>query len=134
MEDKTRELLDKAIEAGFSDLSSADEARQEIAVDNVVNLYKLKIEEDRNIWDSNEKYDRRVMEEESHDRETELKEKQMKEQSLDRWINVGVQAGLTLFSIIAYNCWFNRGLKFNETGTITDPMTKNLLSKMLPKK
>lgn len=70
----------------------------------------------------------------SHEKEMEMKENQIKEMALDRWVNLGIQVGLTLVGIVAYDCWYRRGLKFEETGTITTPMTRNLISKMLPKK
>lgn len=149
-----RSLLEQEIAAEFDDLGSLDAGSKEktTAIDNLVKLYRLRIDDDRNAWDFDEKYNRRIMENEQHqldgqlrekqidgeadsrERELELKKAQMREQSLDRWINVGIQVGLGLVGIFAYDCWYRRGLKFEETGTITAPMTKNLLSKMLPRK
>ena len=143
MDDTTRSLLEDAIAAGFADLSNFDEEskNKSMAVENLVKLYRLKIDEDRNNWDFDEKYNRRIMEDEQrkeefeiHKKESKIKEIQMKEQKIDRWINVGIQVGLTLAGLIAYDCWYRRGLIFEETGTITSPMTRNLMSKMLPKK
>jgi len=78
----------------------------------------------------------RQIEVESDDRlhELELKKAQLDEQKLDKWVNLGMQVGLSMLSIVAYDVWNRRGLKFEETGTITSPMTRNLLSKMLPKR
>lgn len=154
MDDVTRGLLENEIEAMFEDLSNLETGSEEkkSAVGDLEKLYKLKIEEYKNNWDYDEKYERRVMENEQHQRDNELKEKQitgeaetrerelvlkenqLKEQKLDRWVNLGIQVGLTCVSIFAYDRWFRRGLKFEETGTVTSPMTKNLLSKMLPKR
>lgn len=172
--DKTnvRDLLEQEIAAEFEDLSSLDPGSKEksVAIESLAKLYKLKIDEDRNIWDSDEKYSRRIMEGEHHqldgqlkekqidnetdarnreldlkeaqynseatarEKELEIKETQAKEMALDRWVNLGIQVGLTLVGILAYDCWYRRGLKFEETGTVTTPMTRNLISRMLPTK
>lgn len=63
-----------------------------------------------------------------------LRERQISEQVIDRWVNVGLQVGLALMGIGAYDAWYRRGLKFEENGTIASPMIKNLISRMLPKK
>lgn len=153
-EQNVRNLLEDEIAQEFADLAELETGSKEksTAVENLVKLYRLKIDDDRNTWDFDDKYNQRVAESERHqldgqlkekqmdgdselrERELNLKEAQMKEQSMDRWVNLGVQIGLSLLSIVAYDRWFRRGLKFEETGTITAPMTKNLLSKMLPRR
>lgn len=56
-------------------------------------------------------------------------------ESIEKWANVGVNLGLGVLGIIAYNYWLNKGLEFESNGGfVTSPMTKNLLSKLLPKK
>ena len=62
------------------------------------------------------------------------KEALRKDQNLDRWIGLGVQVGLAVGGWLVYDIWNRRGLKFEETGTITSPWTRNLVSRMLPKK
>lgn len=57
-----------------------------------------------------------------------------KKQNLDRWISIGLQVGATLIPIIAYDIWYRRGLKFEETGTIGSPMVRNLMTKLIPNK
>ena len=66
------------------------------------------------------------------DREWETKRAQLDTQTKNQWIGYGVQIGLTIASLVAYNVWFNRSLKFQETGTHYLPETKNLISRMLP--
>lgn len=149
-----RNLLEDEIATEFEDLGSLEAGSKEksTAIENLVKLYRLKIDDDKNTWEFNEKYDQRIAENERHqldgqlkekqidgdselrERELEIKKEQMKEQSKDRWFNLGIQVGTVLIGIIAYDRWFKRGLKFEETGSITAPMTKNLLSRMLPKK
>ena len=224
-ETNVRDLLEQEIAAEFEDLNSLNPRSKEksVAIESLAKLYKLKIDEDRNIWDSDEKYNRRIMEGEHHqldgqlkekqidneaeakerelgikeselknrekeieikqaeselkkaeikarerelqlkenqadtetdarnreldlkeaqtnseatarEKELEIKETQTKEMALDRWVNLGLQVGLTLVGIFAYDRWYRRGLKFEETGTITSPMTRNLISRMLPNK
>lgn len=55
-------------------------------------------------------------------------------QFLGQAIGAGVQIALALLSTASYNKWFNRSLRFQETGTHYLPETKNLLSRMLPRK
>lgn len=149
-----RNLLEEEIATEFEDLGSLEAGSKEktTAIENLVKLYRLKIDDDKNTWEFDEKYNQRIAENERHqldgqlkekqidgdselrERELEIKKEQMKEQSKDRWFNLGIQVGTVLIGIIAYDRWFKRGLKFEETGSITAPMTKNLLSRMLPKK
>lgn len=107
MEDKNRELLDEVIEREIKGLESFDSGTKEKsdAINDLTQLYKLKIEEDK-----------------------------VKKEKSDRFFNIGLQVGLAVMSLVAYNAWYNRGLKFQETGSFTDPMTRNLISRMLPGK
>lgn len=136
MEDKIRTLLDETIEVKLRNLTqlSTNESVKSREVDELTQLYKLRIEEAKLEVDRLDKAKQR--ENEQTERLTELgfKSDQLKAQKLDRWVNVGLQVGLALGGWIAYDIWNRRGLKFEETGTITSPMTRNLISRMLPKK
>lgn len=68
------------------------------------------------------------------DRDWTTKRASLRNQKIDRWVEVGLQVALTAGSLLAYNVWLNRGLRFEETGSITSPMTRNLLSRLLPRK
>lgn len=132
MEDKIRKSLEDTIEKEIQNLSDLQTGSKEksAAVEDLTKLYNLKIEETKVEQANVEANEKRVM----NDRDWLAKQEQLDSQIKDRWINVAVQVGLALSSLIAYNCWFKRGLRFEETGTVTSPMTKNLISKMLPKK
>lgn len=132
MEDKIRKSLEDTIEKEIQNLSGLQTGSKEksAAVEDLTKLYNLKIEETKVEQANVEANEKRVM----NDRDWLAKQEQLDSQIKDRWINVAVQVGLALSSLIAYNCWFKRGLRFEETGTVTSPMTKNLISKMLPKK
>lgn len=160
MDDSTRELLVQRIENEFENLNSMeDEECKQKAINNLVALYKLKIEEEKIDAEYNEHYDKCDLEKTQHENDLEIKNKdielknrqidvesndrlqelklrkaQLDEQKLDRGVNLGMQVGLAMLSVFAYDIWNRRGLKFEETGTITSPMTRNLLSKMLPKR
>ena len=131
-EDKTRLLLENAIEAEFTRLESCDNPDEdaEPIMNRLYTLYNLKNEENKCINSANEQHAK----EKQASEELALKRTQIREQKLDRWIAMGVQIGLALIGILAYDGWYRRGLKFEETGSVTSPMTRNLISKMLPKK
>lgn len=143
MDDSTRELLVKRIESEFKNLNtmSYDDDYKQDTVDNLIAFYKLKIEEEKidnelnkQINDCDLEKIRQEVESKDRTQELEMKKAQLNEQKIDRWVNVGMQIGLSMLSIFAYDIWNRRGLKFEETGTITSPMTRNLFSKMLPKR
>lgn len=125
MESKAQKLLDEAIVKELKNLEQYDYSSDEKskAIDDLTQLYKLRIEE--------EKIETAQMD---GDREKEARRQQMKSQSIDRWANIALQVGLAVGSWIAYDIWYRRGLRFEETGTITAPMTRNLCSRLLPKK
>lgn len=154
MDDEIRDLLEKEIKSEIKGLSSLEQGSEghSTAVESVSKLYKLKIEETKSKWDNDEKYNRRLMDKEQSYLDVKMKERQMdsdddarklelefKRKQLHKDILVisiscGVQLLGTVIGIAAYNAWLNKGLKFEETGTITTPETKNLLSKMIPRK
>lgn len=125
MEDKVQVLLNEVIEKDIRNLSNLDagsEARSK-AVEELKNLHEMRIEEAKieqgkvNVIFTKED-----------------KEAQLKSQAFDRWVNIGVQVGLAIGGWVAYDVWYRRGLRFEETGSITSPMTRNLLSRLIPKK
>ena len=66
MEEKNvDELLSEEIAAqikALSDLQSGSKEKS-TAIDDLTKLYKLRIEENKSVWDADEKYNRRMMEE-----------------------------------------------------------------------
>ena len=127
-----RDLLDETIVREIENLNSMDSGSDEHskAVESLNKLYKLKIEEDKNKQDHLDKQEAITTEE----RNLKLKRDQLSEQVKDRYINCGVQVGLALLSVFAYDQWYRRGLKFEETGSVTSPWIRNIISKMVPKK
>lgn len=154
MKDKNQDYLNEEIERGILNLETLDPTSEEYAkaVESLAKLYKLRIEENKNDAELGEKVETRLKEHEKsereldiksrqvdnevifHDQDDQIKKDQMRNQTIDRWVNVGLQVGLTMLGIIAYDCWYRRGLKFEETGTVTSGMTRNIISRMLPSK
>lgn len=132
MRDEIQIKLDEVIVQELEDLKRLSPGTEEraTAVGNLTKLCNLRIEERKVEQTKIETQNKEI----ESDRDWETKLAQLRSQKLDRWINVAVQVGLTVGSLVAYNVWFNRGLKFEETGTITSPMTRNLLGRLLPKK
>ena len=125
MKDGIQLSLDEVIGKEIDRLKYLDNQTEEKSktIGNLTGLYKIRIEEAKIEQARRERVS-----------ELELRRAQLKSQSWDRFINVGVQVGLAIGGWIAYDIWNRRGLKFEETGTITSPWTRNLLSRMLPKK
>lgn len=124
MKDRIQKSLDEAIGKELENLSdSINETEKEKSIENLSTLYKLRIEEAKIEQAKNDKYD-----------ELEIRKAQLDSQAKDRVFNVALQAGLTVGGWLVYSLWFRRGLKFEEEGTVTSPWTRNLISRMFPKK
>lgn len=72
--------------------------------------------------------------EESHEDDKKLKQKQMDDERLNRWITNGIAiAGIVIPSVITV--WGTvKSIKFEETGTITTIMGRGFINKLLPRK
>lgn len=123
----SREMLEQEIKEDFevlTELIPGDEKYSK-AVDDVVKLYKLKIEEDKNSLDYNEKY-------EEGEKEIQLKKAQLEEQIKDRYFRLGVDVAGILLPLMFYGVWMKKGFKFEETGTFTSTTFRGLFSRFRP--
>lgn len=141
--DDINKLLGEEIKKEISNLSNLEDGSEEKskAIEDLAKLYRLRIEEIKAQTERDGQRDNAILEKDKYklaletaDVEKEEKLTQRKAANLDRIINVGLQVGLTVGGWLAYDIWHRRGLKFEETGTITSPWTRNLVSKMTPKK
>lgn len=84
--DKIKELLNDEIETRFKELNELDINSDEYAktVKSLETLYKLRIEELKVEVDSEEKLNRRILDDKRHVKEMELKEKQLINDNKDR--------------------------------------------------
>ena len=67
-------------------------------------------------------------------READVKRGQLDAQAKERRLDILLQVGLAFGSLVAYDVWYRRGLKFEETGVLRSPWIKNLVSRMFPRK
>lgn len=122
MKDKIQKQLDEVIQTELEGVESAAmPSEKEKAIANVTELYKLRIEEAKLEQAKNDKLT-----------EQDIREAQLKGQKLDRWLNLGLQIGLTVGGWVMFSMWQRREMKFELEGTPTTPMFRNLLSKMTP--
>ena len=152
MEDLTREGLQEVITQLIESLGSLEPGSREYsnAVSDLNDLYKLKIEEIKNDWEYDEKYNRRIMEETQHqldgqlkekqidgeardrERDLDLREAQLKDQTIERYFKYGVEVGLALITLGFYSGWMKKGFKFEETGTFTSKTFMGLVNRFRP--
>lgn len=122
MKDKIQKQLDEVIQTELEGVESAAmPSEKEKAIANVTELYKLRIEEAKLEQAKNDKLT-----------EQDIREAQLKGQKLDRWLDLGLQIGLTVGGWVMFSMWQRREMKFELEGTPTTPMFRNLLSKMTP--
>lgn len=123
--DKINGLLDEVIETELLSLSEMERGSETktATIKDVTELYKLRIEEAKA---EQAKVDSR--------REAEVRRLQLQAQSFDRWLNFGATVGTTVVGWILYNTWFHQGIEFEQTGTVRNPWTRTLMTKMFPKK
>ena len=137
MEEKSiDELLNEEIADEIKALSELEAGSNEksAAIEDLTKLYKLRIEENKSSWDADDKYNRRIMDEKSNDKDDEIKQKQLEEQVKDRYFKVGIAAAELMIPLMFYGIWMNKGFKFEETGTITSSTFKGLINRFKPTK
>lgn len=142
MRDKVKELLDERIYDDLLGLESLAVASAEkgAAIDDLVKLYKLRIEEDKyeqefcekreaHIMDIDEKKEARFME---RDTDSRNKQEALREQIKDRYLKVGVTSAEIIIPLIFYASWMKRGFKFEETGAFTSTTFRGLFNRFKP--
>lgn len=123
MKDKIQKQLDEVIQAELEGIESAAmPSEKEKAIANVTELYKLRIEEAKLEQSRNDKLT-----------EQDVKNDQLKEQRIDRLVNLGLQLGITVGGWLMFSIWQRREMKFEMEGTPTTPLFRNILSQMTPK-
>lgn len=129
MDEEIKDLLGEEIKSGILDLSSLPSGSKEksSAIEDLVKLYKLRIEETKNEWDFNEKYD-------AHESDKQFKKAQLEEQVKDRYFRLGVEAAGIILPLIFYGIWMRKGFKFEETGTFTSTTFRGLFNRFRPTK
>lgn len=118
---KIREKLEEAIIRQLEEVLSEDsEDGKSQAIDDLKVLYQLKLEEDKAIVGAEQK-----------DKEQKLQQENVK---LDRLINMGTRAAELVVPLAFYAFWMTKGFKFEETGTISSQVFRNLITNFKPTK
>lgn len=129
MDEEIKDLLGEEIKSMIQNLSSLPSGSEEksSAIEDLVKLYKLRIEETKNEWDFNEKYD-------AHESDKQFKKAQLEEQVKDRYFRLGVEAAGIILPLIFYGIWMRKGFEFEETGTFTSTTFRGLFNRFRPTK
>lgn len=149
--DEIKEMLNEKIKAEINGLYDLDPGSEEksAAIDDLVKLYRLRIDEEKSENDLSEKRAQFQLENDSKQLDRVLKEKletengergerlgkmQVAEQSKDRIFRAGIAAAEIVLPLIFYAAWMRKGFKFEETGTFTSTTFKGLFGKFKPTK
>ena len=126
MNDEIKAKLNEEIMDQLSVLSDMDVGsdKRKTAVDDLVKLYRLRIEETKNDRDFIEGVNAR-------EREEQFKKEQIVDQ---RKFRFGMAAAELLIPLIFYASMFYSGLDFEKEGTFTSNMLRNLISRFKPTK
>lgn len=129
MYDEIKAKLDEEIMDQLSVLSDMDVGsdKRKTAVDDLVKLYRLRIEETKNDRDFIEGVNAR-------EREEQFKKEQIVDQVKERKFRFGMAAAELLIPLIFYASMFYSGLDFEKEGTFTANMLRNLISRFKPTK
>ena len=129
MGEEIRNLLGEEIKTEIQNLSTLEPGSKEksTAIENLATLYRLRIEETKNEWDFNEKYDAR-------ESDISLKKDQLEEQVKDRYFRLGLEVAGIVLPLIFYAAWMKRGFRFEETGTYTSTTFRGLFNRFKPTK
>lgn len=129
MDEEIREMLGEEIKAGLSDLSSLETGSKEKseAIDDLVKLYKLKIEESKAEMDYLKEID-------EHERSDQTKREQLSEQVKDRYFKLGIAAAELVLPLMFYAVWMKRGFQFEKDGTYTSTTFRGLFNRFRPTK
>lgn len=119
------ERLDKELERRFEDLGNLETGSDEQgkATDNIVKLYKLRMDENEQENSKNANEDKAVLER----HKLELEEQKAKDDKLIRILTTVTSVGVTIAGFAVGSHWYGKGFKFEETGTICSSTFKGLM-------
>lgn len=134
MDEEIKDLLDEEIKSQINTISGmdVDDENYSKAVDSLVKLHKLRIEEMKSITDSEDQAYKRETDEETCKLNEEIRQEQLSEQKKDRYIRIGLDVAGLLVPIMFYSTWMRRGFKFEESGTFTSTTFRGLFGHFKP--
>lgn len=129
MEQNVEYLLEEEITNQFKALDSLDYGSEEHsrAVEDLTKLYKLKLDESK----ANREFEDRLS---NQIKEDEFKKTQLETQKFDIFIRAGLVILEVGGTLLFYNRWMKKGLKFEETGTFTSNTFRGLTKFFKPTK
>ena len=134
MDEEIKNLLDEEIKSQINTISGmdVDDENYSKAVDSLVKLHKLRIEETKSITDSEDRTYKRETDERTCELNEEIRQEQLSEQKKDRYIRIGLDVAGLLVPIIFYSAWMRKGFKFEENGTFTSTTFRSLFGHFKP--
>lgn len=134
--DNIEQLLDQEIASQFEAIKDLELGSEEYkaGIDAIAKLLDKKAELEKINVDASDKSLNRAQAQLNHVNEMRLRQEQMDEEKKDRrWRNWLGVAGIAIPSLITV--WGTlKSLKFEETGTITTPIGRGFINKLLPRK
>lgn len=128
--------LDDVISTSIDGLNQledgSDEKKQ--AIEDLAKLYRLRIDEEKAIWESSERLNQYDADNELRARDLDFREEQMNADKKHRYISYGLEVAGLVLPLIFYGTWMRRGFKFEENGTFTSTTFRNLFGKFKPTK
>lgn len=122
-------LLYEEIDTEFEKLSQLEPGTEQhkAAADTLAKLMDRAIEMDRVESESEDRA-------EARESELKLKEKQLSDEKKDRWVKNIIGAAGVILPLIVTIWGTKTSLKFEEEGTVTTPIGRGFINKLLPKK
>lgn len=119
------EIMDKELKRRFEDLENlktgSDE--QSKATDNIVKLYKLRMDENEQNVSKEADEDKLLLEKSK----LELEAEKAKDDKLNRILTTVTSVGISIAGFAVGSHWYGKGFKFEETGTICSSTFKGLM-------
>lgn len=130
MNEEIMEALESEILDEFEKLKNLapGSEEQKTVVENIVKLQKIASEEGKLILDHEESRERLEMEKEQAEFDKNLKIEQEKSNKFFGWVKIGLEFVAITVPIAAYGYFQNKGLKFEETGTLTSGWNRKLVN------
>ena len=125
--DEIKAKIDEVIKQEIDGLASLTGDDRRKAIDNLVKLHDLRIDEVKVQTEAIEGSLQKEM-------EAELKRDQLNEAAKDRYCRVGVEVAGIVLPLVFYGIWMRRGFKFEESGTFTSTTFRNLFGRFRPTK
>lgn len=131
MEKSTEKMLEEVIKEELSFLSDyeVDSEERTNRIDDLVKLYKLKIEETKCEREFYEREEKRIIDMEQYESDLNVKKSQLAEQIKDRQIKMCLTTAELILPLIFYAVWMEMGFKFEETGTFTSTTFRGLFNR-----